>query len=123
MDIESKLNQYFIDLAEELSEEKGREVSVEEAKKTIRKDWGYDGLRGYGVFVSSSSDVQHIEKIDEMNIYDSDLDAAKQAEIDGIKIIHDINIPEDSYYYPYKDTIIDTETNRKMLSDELKKER
>lgn len=91
------------------------ECSYEEIKESIVEDWGEYGLRGYGIFTSDGTDVLHIEKIDELNIYDSDLEAAEQAEKDGIKIIHNVKIPKWMSLYWYKDTFIDTPENREQL--------
>lgn len=69
---------------------------------------------GYFVCVASGSesivpDVEHIERDDEMMLFDNDYDAAKQAEKDGIKIIHDMEGVEDWTY-------VDTPENRERLT-------
>ena len=43
--------------------------------------------RGYDIFDFDGTGMLEIEKIDEMNVFDSDEDAVEQAIKDGIKII------------------------------------
>lgn len=77
--------------------------------------WTQEELeRGY---VIASSDygngALHIERIDEINKFNSDEEAAIQAEKDGIKIIRDTNLllnKEDMAFY------IDTPENRELLN-------
>ena len=47
-----------------------------------------------------------------MEVFESDAEAAEQAEKDGIKIIHDIELPEE-----HQAAYIDTPENRKLLKD------
>ena len=54
----------------------------------------------------------HIERLDIMGVFDSDAEAAEQAEKDGIKIIHDIELPEEHVAY-----YIDTPENRELLAN------
>ena len=95
------------------------ECSYEEVKESIIEDWGEYGLRGYWICISPDTETLHIQKIDELNIYNSDLEAAKQAEKDGIKLIHDIDIPKEQVLYDYKDTFIDTPENREQLQHDI----
>ncbi len=72
-----------------------------------------DANRGYGVFTSDyGNGATHIERIDIMEVFESDAEAAEQAEKDGIKIIHDIELPEE-----HQAAYIDTPENRKLLKD------
>ena len=72
-----------------------------------------DANRGYGVFTSDyGNGATHIERIDIMEVFESDAEAAEQAEKDGIKIIHDIELPEE-----HQAAYIDTPENRKLLTD------
>lgn len=90
------------------------ECSIEEVKEIIIEEYGEYGLRGYGVFDSDDVEVEHIERIDVFDIYDGDLDAAEQAEKDGVKLIpFELNPIE----YPYNCyRFIDTPENREKLS-------
>lgn len=72
-----------------------------------------DASRGYGVFTSDyGNGATHIERLDIMGVFDSDAEAAEQAEKDGIKIIHDIELPEEHVAY-----YIDTPENRELLAN------
>ena len=72
-----------------------------------------DARRGYSIFTSDyGNGATHIERIDIMNVFESDAEAAEQAEKDGIKIIHDIELPEE-----HQAAYIDTPENRKLLKD------
>ena len=63
-------------------------------------------------------------RIDEMEIYDGDVSAAKQAEKDGYcKLIHDIKINRNMDIYPIAKTIIDTPENRELLTKLVKERR
>jgi hypothetical protein len=110
MTIENKIKNRIVALAIEDG------LSYNEECQAIKDIWGEGGLRGYGIFTSANIDFLHIEKIDELDIYDSDLDASKQAELDGIKIIHDIRFECEPFCY-YNDTIIDTKENRKLVEN------
>lgn len=72
-----------------------------------------DANRGYGVFTSDyGNGATHIERIDIMEVFESDAEAAEQAEKDGIKIIHDIELPEE-----HQAAYIDTPENRELLAN------
>ena len=93
------------------------DMGLTKAKFDLVKSYGETALRGYGIFVSGVNEMplEHIERIDELDVYDSDLEAREQAGKDGIKILetHFVNEP----FCYYNGTIIDTEENRKMLED------
>lgn len=94
-------------------EAKSENCSVEEFKKILTTEYGKYASRGYGIFNSCDVAVEHIERIDVLNVYDGDLDAGMQAEKDGIKLIpFDLN-PKGYPYDCYR--FIDTPENRKML--------
>ena len=115
MNIEERLQKAYKEYAEDV------ECDVNEVAEILKEDWGEGGDRGYGIFQSSDTDVLHIQKIDQLwDVYDSDLEAAEQAEKDGIKLIHDIRIPKDCIIYPLNDTCIDTPENREQLLKEIK---
>lgn len=94
----------------------------EEMRDYLENECGEGGSHGYGFFISDYTEALHIERIDELGWYDSDIEAAKQAELDGVKIIHDIDIPQNSILRYYKDTFIDTPDNRAIILKELKTE-
>ena len=96
-----------------IREPKANECTVEEIKRMLIEEWGTGGDRGYGIFVSDKPRLSHIERIDELGVYDGDLEAGEQAERDGIKLIPlELNPTEYPYQY-YR--FIDTEENRKEL--------
>lgn len=75
--------------------------------------------KGYGEFYCSGSNsvidgALIIEKIDAVNKFESDWDASRQAEKDGVKFINDINGLEKGSY-------IDTLENRKLCTEMLEK--
>jgi len=96
-ELEAKLDTYFKWFAAE------ENCTVEEAKECIKTDWGKEGLRGYGIFTDQDVDALHIQRIDEMDIYDGDIEAARQARKDGILLIPYLLQPkgEPFGYYRY----------------------
>ena len=71
-----------------------------------------DAERGYGIFTSDfGNGAKHIERLDCMMIFNSDAEAAEQAEKDGIKIIHDMEFDDEN-----SAAYIDTQENRKLLA-------
>ena len=124
--IERKVKKYLTEIAKE------EQMTLQEAIDTVKADWGICALHGYGIFENDfMPNIEVIERIDEMNIYDSDIDAGEQAKLDfnnGICIAFDIFKIEDEYpqlnYYPYNAYMyIDTEENRKELEMIIEKER
>lgn len=107
-DIESRINDMLI------RESTIEECSIDEAKKLLVENYGEYGPRGYGIFDSCDVEVEHIERIDILDVYDSDLEAAEQAEKDGIKLIPFEMNPKGYPYNCYR--FIDTPENRKKLS-------
>ena len=72
-----------------------------------------DAERGYGVFTSDyGNGAEHIQRLDFMMIFDSDNEAAEQAEKDGIKIIHDMEFDDEN-----SAAYIDTPENRELLKE------
>ena len=70
-----------------------------------------DAEKGYGVFISDyGNGATHIERLDCMMVFDTDSEAAEQAEKDGIKIIHDMEFDDEN-----SAAYIDTQENRKLL--------
>ena len=72
-----------------------------------------DAERGYGIFTSDyGNGAEHIERLDCMMAFESDGEAAEQAEKDGIKIIHDMEFDDEN-----SAAYIDTTKNRELLKD------
>lgn len=93
----------------------------EEKIKEGFENWDLDeSLKGYGIFTSDFVDgATHIERIDEMEIFESDYEASLQAEKDGIKIIKDL--PKN---WEFSDVaFIDTKENREKIKKYLNKEK
>jgi len=96
-----------------------RFMSDESIKDYIRI-WGIDGVeKGYSIFNVSGSDViiedaLTIEEIGELNYFDGDFKACRQAEKDGVKFINDIEGLEKGCY-------VDTPKNRKHCKEMLEK--
>lgn len=113
-ELQKRLNDYFEEFA------KDEECSIEEAMESIEEDWGKEGLRGYGIFGNGYDfEAECICRIDEMDIYDSDVEAAKQAAKDGIKLIPWKEQPK---FYPFNAyRFIDTPENRLQLESEAKR--
>lgn len=107
--VDKRIEEYF----KETSEEEG--ITVEEVQTRIVADWGKLGLRGYAVFQTDdvNPELKVIQKIDEMMVYDSDLDAGRQAQKDGIKLIPYRKQPKRYPYNCYR--FVDTENNRRLL--------
>lgn len=106
-DVESRINDMLN--RESLFEE----CSIDEVKELLIKNYGEYGPRGYGIFESDDVEAEHIERIDVLNVYDSDLEAAEQAEKDGVKLIPFELNPKAYPYNCYR--FIDTPENREKL--------
>ena len=75
-----------------------------------------DAERGYYISISGyGNGATHIQRIDVMDAFQSDWEAAKKAEADGIPIIRDMLLPEE-HTAPY----IDTVENRFLLKPLIK---
>lgn len=91
-----------------------REITQRMIDDAIADGWSLeDATRGYGIFSSPliGNGALHIERIDDMNVFDSDMEAAIQAERDGIKLIHDMEFDRPEKHYCF----LDTKENRKLL--------
>jgi hypothetical protein len=106
------IEQHINDVLEQLAKEE--QLNIEDIKEDLVLEWGKYGDKGFGFFFADGFPLEHIEKIDELNIFDSDLEASQYAELLGVKIAHDIVFDENSPYYYYNDTILDTEENRRL---------
>lgn len=93
-----------------------KNIKIQEA---LEEGWTKEECeKGYGIFESNFANrAKHIEKIDCLEMFEDDFQAAKQAEKDGIKLIK--NLPKDWEYscVPF----IDTKENRKKIEECLKK--
>lgn len=90
--------------------QEGSVTDVDEIMARL-KTKGYDEFD----FADVPIPLLHIEKLDDSGIFETDLEAAEQAERDGTKIIHDIPISDKSFCKPYEGTFVDTEENRSNL--------
>lgn len=91
-------------------------ISIKEEINFLKEEWGEYGHLGFGFFVSPDTNALHIQKIDEMNVFDSDWDAADYAETLGVKLIPINQIANE---YPYNCMrFIDSEENRNVLKNE-----
>lgn len=102
-------------MKKELTEQQAIELSNEYGWKIE------DVKNGYAVFFSNyMSGAVHIEAIGDINdvvsMYSDDKEASLQAELDGIKIIHNLPIKEDDEDFGY---FIDTVENRKIIQKHL----
>ncbi len=75
--------------------------------------------KGYAVAVASNSDfyipeAEHIERIDELAMYEDDEQASRAAEKDGIKLIYGMDGVPDGVY-------VDTPENRAVIEKGLEK--
>lgn len=89
-----------------------KNITEDNILNAIENGWNEeDARRGYAICVSDyGNGAEHIEKIDIMDVFEDDEEAAEQAEKDGIKIIHDIELPEE-----HRAAYIDTPENRELL--------
>lgn len=83
----------------------------------VTEEWGDFGLRGYAPFhggvTVNGQEPEYIARLDDFCIYGSDIEAAKQARKDGIKLIPYKEQPKkgDLKYYRFTDT----PENRRIL--------
>lgn len=79
-------------------------------------DYGKEATRGYAIFGWSDDigEFDHIERINDIDIYGSDIEAAKQAKKDGIKLIPYSEQPKKGAFRHYR--FLDTPLNRHRLS-------
>lgn len=93
--------------------------SDEEILAALANEYGKEALHGYLICdYSPLGELSHIERIDILEVFDSDIEAAKQAEKDGIKLIgyHDQPKRGDYKYCRY----LDTPKNRELIAEILK---
>lgn len=109
--IEKRIEDVFEQLAKEYDDE---DITIADVKENMCLDYGANADRGFGFFIADGFPLEHIEKIDELDIFDDDLEASQYAELIGVKIAHDIVFDENSPYYYYNGTILDTKQNRRL---------
>ena len=120
MSVEKRLQECFKELANDY------DISLSNVNEFIESEYGKEALRGYGLFTTPDTDnLLVVEKIDEMDIYKSDIEAGDQMKKDFENGISDYTIIDPSEYpnvYPlncYR--IVDTKENRKELKIFLEK--
>ena len=88
-----------------------KQITEEMIREAVENGWlEEDAKRGYSIFTSDyGNGATHIERIDDMMVFDSDSEAAEQAEKDGIKIIHDMKFPDE-----HCTSYIDTPENKEL---------
>lgn len=86
----------------------------EELRRRLIEEWGEHAPHGYGIFVwLYHTDAEYIAKIDALDVFETDLDAAKQAKKDGIRLIPYREQPKSNELRHYR--FIDTQKNRRLL--------
>lgn len=83
---------------------------------TVVEDWGVELCnKGYNIFDFDGTGMLEINKIDDVEAFDSDDEAVEAAIKDGIKVIPIEELPEnfDRRYFGW----IDTPENRKRIQD------
>lgn len=91
-----------------------REITQKMINEAIADGWSVENAkRGYGIFSSPliGNGATHIERLDEMAVFENDMEAAIQAQRDGIKLIHDMEFERPEKHYCF----LDTPKNRKLL--------
>ena len=91
-----------------------KKITEEMIMNVIDDGWTReDAERGYAIFTSDyGNGAEHIQKLDDMDVFEDDEEAAKQAEKDGIKLIHDMKFDDENTA-----AYIDTPENRELLKD------
>lgn len=89
----------------------------EEAVKDVVETWGAERCnKGYDIFNYDGIGLLEIEAIGDVEAFDTDDEAVKQAVLDGIEIIPveqlPINMPKNMRFYGW----IDTEENRENIA-------
>ena len=89
-----------------------KKITKEMVRDAMESGWNEaDARRGYAIFTNEfGNGAEHIERIHEMGAFESDEEAAMQAEKDGVLLIHDMEFDECDFQY-----YIDTPENRELL--------
>lgn len=95
---------------------KTHELTAQEIAHALEDGWDAQAVKnGYAVFSSSGYENQIgapvllIEQIDCLDLYAGDFDACRQAELDGVKLINDLDGLEKGLY-------LDTPKNRQACA-------
>ena len=108
---------YYDEVKEENDPPKSEEEKIKEIQKVLKEFWGEGGDKGYGIFEEDYEfdyPMLVIERIDEVDAYDGDVEAALQAKKDGIKLIPCKEYPYRTYpFNAYR--FLDTPENRVAL--------
>lgn len=121
-----KLKKALLDYYNGANWDEPKETEAEQiqmVQEFLKEEWGEGGDKGYAIFDEDYSfdfPVLVIERIDELGAYESDIEAAKQAKKDGIKLIPCKDYPYRTYPFNcYR--FIDTVENREALQKNVKK--
>lgn len=122
--MKARLKKALLDYYDELEDEDPNRPEKEKIKivqKLLKEEWGEGGDRGYGIFEEDYEfdyPMLVIERIDEVDAYDGDVEAAQQAKKDGIKIIPCKEYPYRTYpFNAYR--FLDTPENRVALQKNI----
>ena len=91
--------------------------AIKWSQERLVEEWGEGANKGYAIFVEDN-DFQEpmlvIERLDDLMVFDSDIEAAKQAKRDGVKLIECFDYPYKTYPFNcYR--FVDTKENREAL--------
>ena len=91
----------------------------EQIKLGRENGWSGKELKyGYGIFQDGDEDFKYVARIDDMEVFSNDIEAAKQAAKDGLKFLELTNKQGKAIWCDYGHlpaTILDTAHNRKLL--------
>ena len=84
------------------------------------EEWGFENFRkGYAEFISDDDgyikDLPHIEAIGDIGLFNDDLKACYQAEIDGIELIYYNNIGYIKTAEAYESILIEIQNDHKKF--------
>lgn len=96
--------------------------AIKWSQKQLVEEWGEGADKGYAIFVEDNDFKEPmlvIERLDDLMVYGSDIEAAKQAKRDGIKLIEYFDYPYRTYPFNcYR--FVDTVENREALSKNIR---
>lgn len=122
--MKARLRKALLDYYNELDEEDPNRPEKEKIKivqELLKEFWGEGGDKGYGIFEEDYEfdyPMLVIERIDEVDAYDGDVEAAQQAKKDGIKLIPCKEYPYRTYpFNAYR--FLDTPENRIALQKNI----
>lgn len=95
-----------------------------ETVQDIVDNWGAKNCNnGYGIFWHENSLILKIERIDEVQAFDNDIQAKEKAIEDGIKVIPIEELPSNMPDEDKQMGWIDTKENRKHIKEHYKNQR